>query len=813
MVAGGYDQTATGGSGATPRPFWQADGLALLAIIVVTAVAGSLLLYGGTLIGQDSATQFYPWYDYLGERLRAGDIPGWNPYQFAGAPFAADPQSGWTYVPAMLIFTAFSLPVAAPVFLVFHLLLAGTATYWLARVLRLGVGGALVAGVAYELSGPVLGRSVCCPAAFEVSTWAPVALLGAEIAVRDRDWTRRIAGWALAGFALSQGLAAWLGQGAYYLLLALGAFIAFRTLFSPADAGRRYVARVGDAALHGGMVLAIGFGLAAAGVLPRLKYIGRSNLAGGEYQGESAWAARIGGVTPKMVLDRFLDPNLHYPGTAVVILAVTALWLARGWFATRFFAIFGICALILATPWTTPLHALLYLLLPRFEELHKHWPERVAVVGYMAFALLAGAAVDALTRRPLPDRRVLMIAGAPVVAVAALPGFGRVTPLLAVVAIVVAAALAGLVVRLGARSVRWAVPMVLTTIIAADLLVGFHRIADQAPYGGFHRVDLGTYYAPSGAVAFIRQQASADPGRYIGFDQSQRAIADGQMVLYRYQFASPETGVLLVNNRGTLYGLEDAQGYNPVQPRRFVEYMTALNGRAQEYHDANVYPDGITSPLLDLLNIRYIIVPADAPENRALYENLRAVYADDEVVVLENPEALPQAWIVHDARQVAASDALSLLANREVDPRTTALLETEPPSLAPAANPAAERVAMTVSEPDRLRLTTSTDAPGLLMLSESYDPGWRAYIDGKPAEVLAGDYLLRAVPLPAGEHVVELRYEPASLRTGVVISAATLLVTIVALLAIAGRAVRIRVRSMATPRRGSLLPLGAPEGD
>ncbi|HYI15684.1 MAG TPA: YfhO family protein [Thermomicrobiales bacterium] len=767
------------------RRWWQPDSFAALAIVVVTAFAAGQLFNGGTLIGQDSATQFYPWYDYLGERLRAGEIPGWNPYQFGGAPFAADPQSGWTYLPAMLLFTVFPLPLAVPAFLLLHLTIAGFATYVLARLLRLGVGGALVAAVAYELSGPVLGRSVCCPAALEVATWAPVALVGAELAIRSNTWTRRIAGWSIAGLALSQGLAAWLGQGVYYLLLALGAFIAFRTLFSPADPDRTWSGRLQDAALHGSAVLAIGFGLAAAGILPRLEYVSRSNVAGGEYSGQSAWAAEIGGVTPNMVFERFFDPSLHYPGTAVAILALAALWLARGWLGTRFFAAFGIGALILAAPWTTPLHALLYAVLPRFEELHKHWPERVAVVGYLAIALLAGAGVDRLRRGEISRGQIVTIVGLPVASVAALMLVREGGVPVAIALVIVALSLLVVPKVLGERAVRWAVPVLLCAVIAFDLLVGFQGIASQAPYGGFHRVNLDEYYERTGAVAFIEQQGAEEPGRYVGFDQSQRAIADGQRVLYRFQFASPETVELLVNNRGTLHGLEDAQGYNPVQPRRFVEFLTALNGHPQEYHDANIYPEGFNSPLLDLLNIRYVVIPAEIPDDRndllRLSQQLPTIYIDDEVRVLENRQAVPQAWIVHEASQVARGEALPLLADGKVDPLRTALLETTPPELAPATDPAADQVTMTTESPDRLELTTSSDAPGLLMLSESYDPGWHAYVDGSPVDVLVADHLLRAVPLPAGEHVVELRYEPRSLQIGVAISTVTALVVIFAL--------------------------------
>src|SRR5215470_1529120 len=87
-------------------------GLALAAI-ALTAFAQPHLFAADTLVSLDTATQYYPWYAFLGQSLRAGHIPGWNPATFSGTPFAANPLSGWTYVPAMLFFTLLPLPVAA----------------------------------------------------------------------------------------------------------------------------------------------------------------------------------------------------------------------------------------------------------------------------------------------------------------------------------------------------------------------------------------------------------------------------------------------------------------------------------------------------------------------------------------------------------------------------------------------------------------------------------------------------------------------------------------------------------------------------
>ena len=69
--------------------------------------------------------------------------------------------------------------------------------------------------------------------------------------------------------------------------------------------------------------------------------------------------------------------------------------------------------------------------------------------------------------------------------------------------------------------------------------------------------------------------------------------------------------------------------------------------------------------------------------------------------------------------------------------------------------------------------------PALLMLSEVWDPGWSATVDGEPAPVLLADHVLRAVPVPAGEHTVTLTYEPLYLRLGLAIAALTLVAIVV----------------------------------
>jgi hypothetical protein len=88
--------------------------------------------------------------------------------------------------------------------------------------------------------------------------------------------------------------------------------------------------------------------------------------------------------------------------------------------------------------------------------------------------------------------------------------------------------------------------------------------------------------------------------------------------------------------------------------------------------------------------------------------------------------------------------------------------------------------------PDRLRLACESDKRSFLVVADPWLPGWSAEIDGGPAELDRVDYLLRGLPVPAGRHVVEMRYQPPGWRLGVALARAGFLLTLAAAFAVAG---------------------------
>ena len=91
----------------------------------------------------------------------------------------------------------------------------------------------------------------------------------------------------------------------------------------------------------------------------------------------------------------------------------------------------------------------------------------------------------------------------------------------------------------------------------------------------------------------------------------------GGPIPYTLRWADPSITSLEVNNRALIFGLDDIQGYNPVHLARYDEFMAALNGHPQNYHHTDVFDTGLDSPLLDVLNVRYIVVPPDEIESGA----------------------------------------------------------------------------------------------------------------------------------------------------------------------------------------------------
>ena len=156
--------------------------------------------------------------------------------------------------------------------------------------------------------------------------------------------------------------------------------------------------------------------------------------------------------------------------------------------------------------------------------------------------------------------------------------------------------------------------------------------------------------------------------------------------------------------------------------------------------------------------------------------------------VQRNPDALGNAWFVRDVKAVSTANE-EIMALNSIDPAVTAVVNTEEFSLPDQesvidSSDHIELVPQRPHNPDYVKYTSHCSDDQLAVFSEIYyKPDWFAYIDGKPAEYIRANYVLRAMIVPAGDHVIEFKNEAPRLHR---LDTVTLIISILTLLAMAG---------------------------
>jgi hypothetical protein len=184
------------------------------------------------------------------------------------------------------------------------------------------------------------------------------------------------------------------------------------------------------------------------------------------------------------------------------------------------------------------------------------------------------------------------------------------------------------------------------------------------------------------------------------------------------------------------------------------------------------------SRLLDLAAVRFVLAPWGLVRKPAFAgyirrARLRPVGATKKNWLYETPRAVPRAYVAYRTEAAPpVEELLARLAQRDFDPLGLSYVEGpagfEPAADAPPRGAPAEIVR---DELHRVDVEATLDAPGMLVLADSFYPGWRALVDGEEVEIRAVNHLFRGVPLDAGSHRVRFEYRPVSVLAGGVISA------------------------------------------
>ena len=741
-----------------------------ILIVGCVLIVLSPIAFGGRLTTQhiDLLPQWLPDYCFLGRSLVAGHVPAWNPYTLAGTPFAADPQSGWTYLPAMALFTAFSCDRALRYLVVLQPILAGLGIYWFLRTERLSRVAATGAGLVLAMVMADSYISVSLPFAGTVAWTALLLAAGARL-LRASSWPGRL-GWLLAVALLWGQLAnAHMSDG---LLMGTAALLLY--------VGVRVGSAVRAHEWHG-PVLSAGLLLVAlplvnlAVFLPRLPFIHRSSLGLGyltlQHVSESLLHARVRpfligtASTPVWPLGFSTVPG-SYLGAIALGLAFAG-WRARRHLALVIaFAVFGVVGFVLS------LRAVAQWALPHVVgsgpgQIWLHEPGRFRYAVLLAVTILVGFGLEAWGETAsLPARIAMVVPG--IVVFLVLPPFLHVTHDHTgfFIAMVVVAA-----VVLSAIAVRPAFAVLVPAVLAVELVTNglIGRGVGSTPSGiGVPHADRYVAWAPLrrpdvDAAAYMRLDANAaalqhrSTERYAvtAFQGTHRSR--GFLLLQRPQFWP-----LVANQRSVLFRLRDSGGYNPAQLLRYWMFMRTMDAKFIKYNGAFLTAE--TKPVaFDLLQVGWQVgavsaqgVPGVPPP----------VSTEGEWAVYPRPD-LPPLSSALASWNVAGSpgDALAAVARTGFDPERTAVLEGDP-GIAQAPGSRTEHLSSTIAGSQEIRVDVQRDGPAVILLRVPFDEGWHVSVDGHPATVLHVDYVDMGVAVSAGAHRIDFTYDDPRIGYG-----------------------------------------------
>jgi hypothetical protein len=704
-------------------------------------------------------------------------IPQWNPYLMGGVPYIAAGAGDIFYPTAWL---RWILPTDVAINLGFaaHLVIAGGAMYGLARVLRVSWTGALVAGLAYELTGIVASQvHPGHDGKLFVSALAPVLFTGLVLAIRDR----RVLGYAL--IALATGLSLHAHPQASYYLLVGGAIWGLFWGFSPE--GPTGAARLKVAAATVGAV-ALGVGLYAIYLLPLSSYIPFSPRADAGYN--SGWAHAIsyalpraevlgvilpkiyGGVTPGYFGSNGFRAHSEYLGPVTLLLAVAGAVGGERRRVRLALAVVAALFLLVSLGGDTPFYRLWYSVMPMMKKVRAAGMAFFMVA--LPVALFAGFGAERLARGIARIRLPLVAA-----AVFGLLGLLAAGGVLQNVAMNIALnpGYAGAAERAAANAADLrldGIRVLVFTLIGAGLVVALAR--------GWLRA-AGAAGALALAVTAdlwieVRPLFEFSPGKSIGADDEITARIRQTKLPYRvWEPAGDRLGGAAAYPRSWLMSREIPSlfGYHGNELRFFDDL----------FGGKNEWPNQVNPGLLRLYGVQFAITnqAVQLPEFHQLIGPVTTA-AGTPGFLYQADSAAPYARVYAGAARVPDGQLAATVADpRFPIDRLVVYPDTASVTPAPAGGgvPAPSPVSASVVEwrPGLIRVALAGQAPDdqYLVVAENWYGDWHATVDGRPAPVLRGQASLLSVRLPPGAKEARFEYDSAAYRRGRLVSLASAL--------------------------------------
>ena len=767
---------------------------------------------------RDLGPYFIPPRFFWVESIKNGDFPLWNPYQFSGQPFFANPQHAILY-PLNSLFFILPFDVAFNSIIILHFFLGGLFTYIFLKDLRVSSTGALISGLIFMLSGYLLSVHSLLSCLFSV-IWTPLIMMFFRRAIAYPGFKNEV-------FTAIFLTISFLGGGVeivYGVFFMLFFMVIFSTSpYSPDSPVREDLWRRIRWGVKSLLIVSIIFlFLSAVQLVPFIELLYHSIRRGGiPYQEATIWS-----FAPKDVLLFFLPDAYGY------FLDMKKYWVTQCWLKTLYtgglpfilssiFFIFGkgrklffflmLFSVFLSLGHYTPLYAFVFKYVPFFNGIR--YPVKFLYIFILVLSITAGLGFERLkTFSEKGEAKKLKIIFTVFSLICAFfllflvlgnkeiehfmkingidfPNFYYASVnLYNTKRFFFYLTLFFLLLRVG-HEVKWKgwIKVLLIVVLTADLFGNM---------GFYGKEKTSDYFQKTKVLEII----SSDKWQFRTFSTSRTIsmdipilIGDGTYINYLKEKHLPSMNLL--------YKLHDIWGIDVIHLKRTDDLYRALIDT----------PSISATNIIDLMSVKYVIsvtIIEKDPRFELIYARLEGIQGKKEALLKENTiklyrnkDPLPRGWLVRDFKIMAPDAILSALKREDFNPAREVFLEEEP-KFNPPSPPFSKgglggfevstgnlrnKVDLIHESNNRLLLVAESTENAMLVLSDTYFPGWKVLIDGREENIYRADYNLRAVLLGAGTHQVKFIYDPLSFKLGAIITFLGIIGCLVIVLAVRHR--------------------------
>ena len=697
----------------------------------------------------DATNQFYPWRYLAIKLMKQGELPLWNNYEFSGTPLLAVPSTAALY-PLNFLFFIFSFNKAWTILVILQPFLAGTFFYLFLRNKKLTKIAALLGSVCFSFGSYFLLSSEFNSLG-HTTLWFPLALLAV-----DKLFQKAQVIWILLlSISLTLSILAGFIQFAFYGYLLVVIYAIFHLIFSKKLSKAIFL-----------IIFSLFFSLllSAIQLLPFIDLLRES--------GRMEAYGNINVITnffiPLRQLIMFVAPDFFgnpatanywgqinyyefcgYFGISAVLFILYLLFSRRCNKDVIFWFLIGFLSIFLAIK--NPISSLPYSL--RIPFLSSLIPARLLFFATFAFSFLAATGFDFLNKDlDLQNRKKSFLS------------------------LIVSFVALGLILLFLWRQASFFSPKLLTIsmrnlilpilyfcltgflliisyfvskkkrnlfFFLILLIISFDLTRQGRKFLSF--IDINLVYPETKTTQFLRENLGYS--RFIPLHQE-----------------------IFGTNHQTVYGLEGAEGYNPIHNKNYSLFVA----KGQEEipfeslstnFERTVYGRRYKSNVFKLLSVKYFL----SFDNLENFKDYPLVFSEGKTKIFENKKALPKVFLScrweKTTSPLETMNKIILLGN----PAEKIFLEKDVGVDCKKEENLGEAEITTYSS-GRVEVNSRTPDSRILVFSDVFFPGWKVLIDGFEKEILKVDYVLKGVVVPEGNHRVVFIYDPQSFKIGAGIS-------------------------------------------